>query len=158
MRLFILLDTTVLTNFARAGLATEALKLWKRRAYTSAEALAEYRLGTEVAGLPIQAWRELRVLEMNRAEKAFAQTLPARLGRGERACIAIAHLRGAMFATDGQLARRIAAGLDIGLTGTLGILAGCIDRDLVNRIRAQEALDKMIAAGFYSPILNADDL
>ena len=82
---------------------------------------------------------------------------PQHLGRGERTCLAWLSIRHAMLATDDHLARRAAQ----------------TPRDSINRdnrdfaklvcnlgyslqLEAQQKLDQMIAAGYYSPVLKLD--
>ena len=155
--MLVLLDTTVLTNFARVELASAPLRLWGDQVYTTAEALAEYHAGAQTAGLPRLAWKELRILESTSEEQALALTMSSRLGKGERACIAIAYMRGAIFATDDGFARRVARDYAIQITGTVGILKSCIQHRLLSQSQGQKALDEMIASGYHSPIQNLSD-
>lgn len=77
-------------------------------------------------------------------------------GRGERSCLAVAIILGAILATDDQLARRAALYQGIELIGTIGILKTCVQSRLLSRIDAQLKLEEMIAAGWYSPVLKLD--
>lgn len=149
-----LLDNTVLSNFARVQLASAVYSYWKGQARTTSQVLAEYHAGVIVAGLPATAWRELPVLELTPAETNFGDTLPARLGDGERSCLAVAHARQAIIATDDLFARQVAKRYRILAVGTFGILTRCVQRGILTHSKAQAALDQMIAAGYRAPIDN----
>jgi len=155
--LLVLLDATVLTNFGRVGLTSAPLDLWGDQVHTTVKVLDEYNAGIRAAGLPPMAWEELSSLILTPEEQAFAATMSQRLGKGERACLAIAVMRDATLATDDRLARRAAKDYGIRVIGTLGILKSCVQRGLLSRSKAQRKLDEMIAAGYYSPVLNLKD-
>jgi len=106
--------------------------------------------------LPHLTWAAVRVLKPSREEKAFEQTLPQLLGRGERTSLAVAFNRRAAIATDDALARKVARHLGISITGTIGILQRGVQREILSASQAQRALDEMIAAGYYSPVSKFD--
>jgi len=120
--------------------------------------MAEYAAGVVAAGLPKSVWKDLKIIEQTEEEKAFGSSLSARLGAGERSCMAIAHARGAIFATDDLFARETARRYNISVIGTLGILAQCVTKKVLTRPQAQNALDLMIASGYHSPIEDIMDL
>ena len=153
----ILLDTTVLSNLARVRLDHVLQQIWGNQVCVASEVAEEYQLGVKTGKLPSLASKELIILNPTPEEAALEPTMPRRLGRGERASIAIAFTRGAAIATDDAFARRVAYDLGIAVTGTLGILQRCIERRILSADEAQEALDSMIAAGYYSPIRNLKD-
>jgi predicted nucleic acid-binding protein len=109
MTLPVLLDNTVLSNFAQAGLVAVVLSLWEDHVGTTLEALSEYRAGTQGSGLSASAWEALQIIETAPAEKEFGASLSARLGKGERTCLAVAYMRNGFLATDDLLARKRAA-------------------------------------------------
>jgi predicted nucleic acid-binding protein len=152
MKLLILLDNTVLSNFAEARLVSVVLSLWQEQAGSTPEALSEYRAGTHAAGLPPSAWEALQIVETAPSEKEFGASLSARLGKGERTCLAVAYIRNGLLATDDMLARRIAARYQIHTIGTLGILVQCIYAKMLTQRQADKALAIMIKAGYRSPI------
>lgn len=154
--MLVLLDTTVLTNFARVGLTQVMTDLWGDQVYTPEDALREYRRGISVAGLAPLAWHQLSILTPAPEEEDMAATRFQRLGLGERSCLAVAINRGCIMATDDKPARRAAQHYGIQFIGTIGILRACVKHKLVSATEAQTALEKMMAAGYYSPVLKLD--
>jgi predicted nucleic acid-binding protein len=151
MKDLVILDNTVLSNFALVKQADLILSLWPGKTSTTSIVLGEYLAASDKITFPPQAWQALRVVELTLGEDAFASQLPLRLGAGERSCIAIAHNRGGLFVSDDADARRIARGHAIPLTGTLGILNACVQKNLVSLTQANQLLSMMIAAGYRSP-------
>ena len=154
--MLVLLDTTVLTNFARVGLTQVMTELWGDQVCTTEDALREYKRGTSAAALPSLAWRQLSILTLTPEEENIAAVRFKRLGFGERSCLAVAINRGCIIATDDKPARRAAQHYGIQLMGTIGILRTCVKHRLVSDTEAQTALEKMMAAGYYSPVLKLD--
>lgn len=92
------------------------------------------------------------VAEMSRFKvrtASFDQTveLPASLGRGERAVLALASVNpGSLLLLDDALARQHARELGLRFTGTLGVLLKAKQSSLLIEIRS--ILDKLEAKGF----------
>jgi predicted nucleic acid-binding protein len=156
MTLLVLLDTTILTNFALVELTSILRDLWGNRVATTEEVLEEYAAGVAAAKLPPQDWKHLKTITLSSEEQFFGIRMFPKLGRGERSCLAVAIVRGAMLATDDQLARRAALYQGIKLIGTIGILKTSVQSKFLSRIDAQLKLEEMIAAGYYSPVLKLD--
>jgi predicted nucleic acid-binding protein len=154
--LLVLLDTTVLTNFARVGLTHVMIDLWGDQVCATGDALREYKRGTSAAALPQFAWRQLSILTLTPEEENMAAARFKRLGLGERSCLAVANNRGCIIATDDKPARRAAQRYGIQLMGTIGILRTCVKHRLVSDREAQTVLEKMMAAGYYSPVVKLD--
>jgi predicted nucleic acid-binding protein len=104
----VLLDNTVLTNLALAGRDDLPFLLWDEAAVTTAAALGEYLAGVEAGLVPRSCWGKLPVIELTTEEEALAVSLSARLGPGERACLAVAAQRHGLLASDDLHARRAA--------------------------------------------------
>lgn len=155
MSRFVLLDNTVLSNFAQAQIVSAVFSLWGNQICTTSEVSAEYAVGVITASLPRSAWKDLKVIEQTEEEKSFGLSLSARLGAGERSCLAIACKRGAIFATDDLFARETAKQYQISVIGTIGILVQCVRKKVLTHSQAQNTLDLMITNGYHSPI---DDL
>ena len=155
--MLVLLDATILTNFAQVGLSAALKELWGDQVCTTAEVLSEYESGTRTAGLPPLSWKELSILILTPDEQDLASNLFSRLGVGERTCLAVAIRRGALLATDDKPARRAAKRNSIPVIGTLGILRRCVERGLFSQPEAQTFLEDMIAAGYYSPTRSLKD-
>ena len=154
--MLVLLDNTILTNFALVGLTPKLRDLWGERVATTEEVLEEYAAGVETGKLPRVDWTHLKTIALSSQEQVLAISRFPKLGRGERSCLIVAIERDAMLATDDQLARRGALDHGIELLGTIGILKTCVQSKLLSQIDAQLKLDKMIAAGYYSPVLRLD--
>ena len=90
------------------------------------------------------------------------QSVPADLGAGERAAIAVAIETGAdLVIPDDRAGRRVARERDLSVTGTIGILIEARARDMISSVRRE--LDRLIEAGmwidevFYHRILQEFD-
>jgi len=156
--MLVILDNTVLTNFARIGRADLVFALWPGAVCTVLPVSAEYQVAAAQGSLSPGAWHALPILALSDAELQLANELtPAQLGAGERACLAAAILRQGLFASDDFAARRSAAQHNVALTGTLGILVACVQRGLSSQAEANSLLTQMIAAGYRSPIARLDE-
>ncbi|MBI5351706.1 MAG: DUF3368 domain-containing protein [Chloroflexi bacterium] len=150
----VLLDNTVLSNFAKVDRSDLALGLWSTCA-TTLETWQEYIIGLAIGKLQKNAWKSLEIVELNPSEHEFAASLSIALGAGERTCIAVAKHRQGLFVTDDRKARQVALELAIKVTGTLGILVVAIERKKCTLKDANDTLAKMIQLGYHSPV---DDL
>jgi predicted nucleic acid-binding protein len=156
MTLLVLLDTTILTYFALVGLTPIFRDLWGDQVATTEEVLEEYAAGVETEKLPPKHWIHLKTITLSSEEQVLGIKMFPKHGRGERSCLVVAIVRGAILATDDQLARRAALYQGIELIGTIGILKTCVQSRLLSRLDAQRKLEEMIAAGYYSPVLKLD--
>ncbi len=148
----VVLDNTVLSNFARVGKTDLVAELWGNAAFTTPEVMNEYARGVKKKLFPPDAWIELSIAEPSAEEMAFYQTLPSSLGVGEKSCISIAHHRRMVLATDDLDARKAAIKLDLATTGTIGILVLCIRQGLLSLDQGDEVLDLMIDRNYHSPV------
>ncbi len=159
MPTLVLLDNTVLSNFALVGRPDLALAACPGIACTTAEALAEYQAGAEARRLPADSWAKLTVIALDDEENGRAAELPGWLGSGERTCLAIAMGRGGVLATDDLGARRAARSRGVRISGTLGLLVAAVQGGHASLDEANEWLQEMIAAGHHSPpVGKIDDL
>lgn len=154
--MLVLLDTTILTNFARVGLTQLMTELWGEQVCTTVGALHEYEVGISTAGFPPLAWRQLKRIELSPEQELLASTLFPRLGIGERTCLAVAIVRSSMLATDDKPARHAPKQHSLQIIGSIGILRSCAKHGILSKSEAQVSLEKMIAAGYYSPVLKLD--
>jgi predicted nucleic acid-binding protein len=154
----VLLDNTVLTNFALVGEARLVEHLWATRACTTPATLGEYEAGAASGVVPAGHWANLPLVTLTKQELAFAGGLSLRLGAGERTCVAVAFHRQGLLASDDLDARRVAEGYGIPVTGTVGILVLCVQRQRLSRHRAEALLQDMIARGYRSPVTGLGDL
>ena len=75
-----------------------------------------------------------------------------RLGMGESSCIAIAKSRTMIFMSDDRIARRIANEMGVSISGTIGILVRCVDKDIISFLEGNIILVEMIKKGYMSPV------
>ncbi|MDX1418168.1 MAG: hypothetical protein R3293_28470 [Candidatus Promineifilaceae bacterium] len=119
----ILLDNTVLTNFALVNRPDLVRELWSVDIATTVEVMAEYQAGIVGLGLSAHNWKNLARLTMQPAEQSFADQMRPQLGSGERSYIAVAVHRQGAFVSDDAYARREARRHGVAVTGTVGVLA-----------------------------------
>ena len=148
----IFLDNTVLFYFGLVERADLLYALWGEKVSTTEAVMREYQAGVSVAGVSQDAWEDLPVVQLSDPEQLWIAELPPFLGAGEAACLAAAVHRNGAFASDDRKARNVARSFDLPVIGTVGILLRCIEAGLLTIAAAQELLDKMIAAGYRSPI------
>jgi len=154
----ILLDNTVLSNLALVGQMDLVFHLWPEQACTTPAVLREYEVAAQAGWLPPHAWSDLTVVELTPQETDVTATFSSRLGRGERSCLAAAHSREGLLASDDADTRNAARRLGIPVSGTLGILALAVRRELLTLTQANALLADMIAAGYRSPLRKLDGL
>jgi predicted nucleic acid-binding protein len=153
----VVLDNTVLTNFALVKHTALVFRLWPT-ACTTAEVMAEYQHGASLSRVPAQAWSKLPIVSLSETERSLADSLSSRLGAGERTCLAVAYERHGLFVSDDLDARLSAQRLGLEITGTLGVLVLSVKRKLLSRQAANDALTTMIASGYRSPLDRLDSL
>lgn len=154
----VVLDNTVLSNFALVDAVELVKRLWEGVAGLTPAVLAEYKAGASHGTSPAGAWADLPVLTLTENEAAFVATLSTRLGAGERASLAVAVHRRGLLASDDRDARNAARQHGVPTTGTLGILAACVRLGYLGRNEGNALLAKMIVAGYRSPVTNLDQL
>lgn len=154
----VLLDNTVLTNFAQVGAESVVLNLWPEAACTTHAVLAEYDAGAAAGFLPDDAWRALPVIELTAEEASTARQFASRLGAGERTCLAAALHRSGRLASDDLDARRAAQRCGVRMTGTIGILVVSVRRGLQSHAGADALLASMLALGYRSPVKSISSL
>ncbi|MCZ7672332.1 MAG: hypothetical protein M5U34_37025 [Chloroflexi bacterium] len=153
----VLLDNTVLTNFALIGRSHLVLGLWPD-ACTTPAVQAEYQAGVTTRQLPADVWQSLPIVTLTPAETAFANHLSQRLGNGERTCIAMAHHQNGLFVSDDFDARHQAKVYGISTTGTIGILLLNIQQKQITLAKGNELLTQLIKLGYRSPVTSLNAL
>lgn len=154
----VLLDNTVLTNFALVGQPDLILDLWGTNCATTMEVITEYQAGIISRGLPANSWENLTRLTLQPAEQSFADQLRSQLGSGERSCIAVAVHRQGLFVCDDAIARREAQKHGVMVTGTIGILLLNIRQSNLTAVEGNALLTDMIIQGYRSPVTTLDRL
>ncbi len=99
----------------------------------------------------------LRVVAIHsHIEHQSMNDLLKRLGMGESSCIAIAKSRTMIFLSDDRTARHIANEMGISISGTIGILVKCVDKDIISFFEGNAILVGMIQKGYMSPVDNLE--
>ena len=99
-----------------------------------------------------------RLVSLSSQEHKHFLDLIGHLGKGEASCIAYAKERKAIVVTDDRTARKQCSLMKIPVTGTVGILKASVLDGQIQLGQADEVLQSMIAAGFYSPIRSISDV
>jgi predicted nucleic acid-binding protein len=148
----VLLDNTVLSNFAVVGRPDLVHQVLGDDAATTEAAWEEHQVGVRTERLPAQDWSWLPILPLRESETTLFQQLSQHLNAGEAACLAIAAARGARVMTDDRDAREIAAEWHIPISGTLGLLLRAVDLGILDIVEGDRLLQKMIEIGYHSPV------
>jgi predicted nucleic acid-binding protein len=109
-----------------------------------------------VSPRPDKGW--LRPASLVDAEVGLLADLPATLHAGVASCFVMARNRGWLFLTDDRSARREATRLGVAVSGTLGCLVAGIRRRHWTVAQADDALRRMTAAGYFSPVARIEEL
>ncbi len=150
--MILLVDNTVLSNFAlveRLDLLQLALG---ESAATTPQVMAEFRAGVELGRLPTLEIEWLSTLHVEAEEEAVYRRLLRHLNAGEAACLAVASRRSARVLTDDRDARKLARQAGVGVSGTLGVLAQLTRGNQLTLDEADDLLTRMIQGGYRSPI------
>ena len=155
----ILVDNTVLSNFALAG-SLQCLRLFCRgRGLTTEEVFEEFRAGATQGLFADTDLTWLRRTRLHSApERRLFQQCAVRLGAGESSCLAVAIQRRHSLLTDDMDARKIALREGVSLSGSVGVLVAQVRREILDLAEANEVLQAMIASGYYSPVEKLDGL
>ena len=152
-----LLDTTLLSNFARIG-RLDLLMTILPEAMTTPQVLAELGKGEAAGWLPESDWEWLEVVTLPAKEQAHFEKMREVLGDGEASCLAVARERNGTLITDDRDARRYARRLGVAISGTLGVLALSVRRRILTLPEADSVLQAMIKQGYYSPANSLTDI
>lgn len=167
MRKFIL-NNTVFSNFARIG-QVELIKLALNQVYTSAYVHEEILNGiakgynflksinSQTSFENEEGWIKV-IPSMEKKEYILMLRIAEKIKLGEASCIAIACQRKMVFVSDDWKARELAKERGVSISGTLGILKECIDKNILSLKQGNEVLGRMIINGYYSPISNLEEL
>ena len=133
------------------------MRLWGDGVRTTPSVMAEHQQGVDRGIVPDGAWQKLPTFELGPEEESLCQDLPSNLGPGERSCLAVALHIGGTLATDDLYARKIASMHGVPVTGTVGILIGCIRKGLIDLGEGNRLLQAMIDHSYHSPTTHLDD-
>jgi|YNPMSStandDraft_1061717.scaffolds.fasta_scaffold77520_2 predicted nucleic acid-binding protein len=147
----ILLNCTVLSNFALVGRLDLLQTAVGGRAATTEAVIQEFNAGIALGYFPQVSLEWLPVLPLSPEEQATYQQIHPRLGAGEASCLAVAHHRGLKVATDDGDSRRYAQRTGIAISGTLGILVQLVRSNILTLQEGNAILAAMIQQGYRAP-------
>jgi predicted nucleic acid-binding protein len=135
----LVLNSTVISNFALVGRTQWLHKLWPDDMVTSEQAMAELQAGVRLGRIPEVDWAWLTIVSLTEAEQELSRELMPPLGEDDR------------------VARREARRWGVPLSGTIGALVSLIDAGHISREEADQALQEMIAVGYHSPMRSLNE-
>ncbi|MCX7924475.1 MAG: hypothetical protein N2554_01540 [Fimbriimonadales bacterium] len=154
----VVLNSTVLSNFAATGNLDLLRQLFGNTAATTQAVIQEYEEGVRLGYYAPVLLEWLVVVELTSEEQQDFVLLNRSLGAGEASCIVVAHRRGWRLATDDKQARRYAQTAQIPLSGTLGILTELVRANIITLQQADEVLQAMVSLGYRSPVNSISEL
>ncbi|AAB91131.1 DUF3368 domain-containing protein [Archaeoglobus fulgidus] len=152
----VLVDNTVLSNFAKVGRVDLLSKAFEKL-FVTEQVKEEFEFGVKRGVLPALP-RNFEILRLEEYELDIYNSLRTNLGKGEASCLAIAKNRKIPLLTDDFDARKVANILGVPVSGTVGVLARCVEKNLISKDEGNQILKEMIAKGFYSPISDLDEI
>ena len=156
--ILLILDTTVLSNFAHARRPDLlALALEGRGAITS-KVLEELQQGEMLGYLPQLDWSWLKILDPTAKEGSLAQTFLTQLDSGEADSLSVVIERNGIFLSDDLAARRLAQRHGVHVSGTLGLLQVLVEMKHIDLNEGDQLLSVMIANGYRAPVSSIRDL
>ncbi len=156
--MLLLLDNTVLVNFALVGRADLLRLALGPEVATPPQVMEEFLAGVALGRVPETDWTWLSVVSLSAIEEESHQQLRRHLNQGEAACLAVAAHRPARVLTDDWDARATAGRRGIAISGTLGVLVRLAKSDQLTAAQADDLLQNMIAQGYRSPVESIKDL
>ena len=154
----LLLDNTVLSNFALVGRIELLTKALGSQLATTSQVIDEFNEGIASGRVPETMLDWLEVINLEAKEETVFQELMMRVNAGEAACLAMAFQRNGRLLTDDRDARKLAAQLKIPVSGTLGILLRLVEINTLTLFEANEILGQMVSKGYRSPVQKLEEL
>jgi predicted nucleic acid-binding protein len=121
-------------------------------AATTTQVITEFANRVSKRPVPATDWNWLQVLDLVSDEETLFQQLLRQINAGEASCLAIAAHRAGRVLTDDRDARKLAAQIQVPISGTLGILSQLVREESVSLNDADQLLQQMIANGYRSPV------
>ncbi len=158
LRLPLVLDTTVLSNFSHARRPDVVRHVSRGHALTTPTVMAELRAGVEHYGVPECDWSWLTVVALTSEEQQKANEWALALDPGESEALAVALHRGGTFCSDDLAARRMATHLGVPVCGTIGVLIRAVREGVLDLPIADGILRLMRTRGYRAPIDSLQDV
>jgi predicted nucleic acid-binding protein len=153
----LVVDTTVISNFAKTGFLDLMKAILGDEGVTTVQVLDEFDVGVQRGRYP-NLEIPLKVLELTEEERELYNLLNQSLGKGEASCIAVAKFRNGILLSDDYDARKKARLLGVKVSGTIGVLVLGVRRGIIKLEDANSILNEMIKKGFYSPIKRLEEV
>jgi predicted nucleic acid-binding protein len=156
-------DTVVLSNFFLSDSKFILEERYRKRALVTRQIYDELSSGMsdypELTQIDILFQNKaFHLVSLSPKEHRHYLQMIGFLGKGEASCIALAIERPAIVVTDDRAARKQCSLMKVPVTGTIGILKASVLRGNTSLARTDESLQKMIDAGFYSPVRSLADI
>jgi predicted nucleic acid-binding protein len=153
----ILVDNTVLSNFALVDELPLLKQFCKGLGATSGDVLSEFGKGVQEGYFKNADFPWLTKLDLNtEIERAMFTFLCQRLGAGEASCLVLAIQRKFDFLSDDLMVRKMALREGIRVSGSIGVLIELIHKNVIPLARGNELLKGFIKQGFFSPVERLD--
>lgn len=165
----VVLDTTVLSNFAFIDHVALLERLYGSQACTVLAVVEEIQRGLTAGYRDLQrvvdafarpigtGWLSVVALDAPEQQACYLALLET-LDSGEAACLALGAQYGWVVASDDLAARRAADRLGVRLSGTIGILVRLVREGFLTLSEGNQLLGQLLAAGYRSPVTALDDL
>lgn len=153
-------DTVVLSNFSLTGSFTILIDSYQKQLAITYEVYNEIARGF-IELTPVSDCFTASICTrytLNMKEKKLYRDLLATLGSGEASCIAAASANNGFVVSDDRKARSCCNDLSVPYTGTIGILTKLCKTGAIAGTNADSILEKIISAGFYSPVDTISEL
>lgn len=154
----VLLDNTILSNFAVVQRPDLLQHMLGTVAATTADVVAEFEAGVAVKRVPATDWGWLPVLALSSQEQVLYWQLRQQLNAGEAACLSVAFHRQARLLSDDRDARVLAGQMRVPVGGTLGVLVRLVRTQRLSLAEANQMLTQMMHHGYRSPVDTLDEL
>ncbi len=156
--MLILLDTTVLSNFALVGRPDLLRLALGSEVAATPQVMAEIMAGVALGRVPETDLEWLKVVALSEVEEESYQRFLRHLNQGEAACLAVAAHRPARVLTDDRDARAFAVRRGIAISGTLGVLVRLVKSQHLTVAQADDLLRQMIVQNYHSPVESIKEL
>jgi predicted nucleic acid-binding protein len=155
----IVIDNTVLSNFARTN-HLHLLELFcQSRGLIVRAVKEEFQEGIRrglFTEIDLSWFQQIDITSPE--EIHLTQIFGIDLGKGESECLAIASCRTYELLTDDLDARQIGFREKICVSGSVGVLATLVRRNVIPLHEGNQVLNEFISKGYFSPVDSLDDI